>query len=615
VHAARTGALTAWHGEVQTALERATSDRSWLPQERVERLVSARPDTSGLQTQDLRTDRERAAALLTEERLRAAAAETNETVLRTTLTEHREFFDTIERSPLTDEQARAVITYDNRVHVIAAAGSGKTSVMVGRAAYAVHRGLTTPDRILLLAFNRDAARELQERIHDRFAAAGIPSAGIRATTFHAFGLDVISAATGSKPKVAPWVASGHDQRELQAIISELRDGDPQFARDWDTFRLLHARAIGGLTDPPEPDGWDAKRRQAGSRTYRGEVVRSHGERLIADWLYLNHLEYEYERPYVHDTVTATHRQYHPDFYYPGLVAWHEHWGVDAEGNPPAEWRGYKESMRWKRELHRQQRTTLIETTWAGVMNGTDLPKLEAQLRKLGAHPRWDPNRPIRGGKPLQDDDLLRLVRTFMSHVKSNGFTRHDVEARLPALPQGARDRAAAFLPLYWRLHDAWHERLRAGGYVDFDDMLVQASEHLAAGDYDSRYELVMVDEFQDASRARARLVQCLVAQPGRFLLAVGDDWQSINRFAGSDLSVLTRFHEHFGAGPDLFLTTTFRCHQTSIRPPGSSRATRSRSANRSPRSTLASRTCARTRVCNCGRWPTGTRCRARSATS
>ncbi len=61
---------------------------------------------------------------------------------------------------------------------------------------------------------------------------------------------------------------------------------------------------------------------------------------------------------------------------------------------------------------------------------------------------------------------------------------------------------------------------------------------------------------------RARLVRGLLQKAGRYLLAVGDDWQSINRFAGADLSVMTGFHEWFGRGHQLPLTTTFRCTQT-----------------------------------------------------
>jgi DNA helicase-4 len=116
--------------------------------------------------------------------------------------------------------------------------------------------------------------------------------------------------------------------------------------------------------------------------------------------------------------------------------------------------------------------------------------------------------------------------------------------------------------LYWQIHVEWEKLLAEDHSVDFEDMLVQAADHFEAGRVECPYDLIMVDEFQDASQARARLVRGLVKEPGRFLLAVGDDWQSINRFAGADLSVMTRFEEWFGRGPQLVLTTTFRCTQT-----------------------------------------------------
>ncbi len=52
------------------------------------------------------------------------------------------------------------------------------------------------------------------------------------------------------------------------------------------------------------------------------------------------MEYEYERPYIIDVADASHSQYRPDFYYPTVDAWHEHWALDQHGNPPAEFEGY-----------------------------------------------------------------------------------------------------------------------------------------------------------------------------------------------------------------------------------------------------------------------------------
>jgi DNA helicase IV len=116
--------------------------------------------------------------------------------------------------------------------------------------------------------------------------------------------------------------------------------------------------------------------------------------------------------------------------------------------------------------------------------------------------------------------------------------------------------------VYWQIHAEWERRLAADRCIDFEDMLIRAVGHLEAGNIGADYDLIMVDEFQDASQARARLVRGLVKTPGRFLMAVGDDWQSINRFAGADLSVMTDFETLFGRGHQLALTTTYRCTQT-----------------------------------------------------
>lgn len=222
-------------------------------------------------------------------------------------------------------------------------------------------------------------------------------------------------------------------------------------------------------------------------------------------------------------------------------------------------------MEWKRNVHATHGTTLVESTWAHVVFDDGLAKLERDLKAHGITFDWDPDRPIRNqwSRPMKHEDLARFVRTFMTHVKSNSWTRQDLEDRLTKeLAHLAGYRSRLFMNVYWPIHEAWQKRLQAEVAVDFEDMLVQAADHLESGRAAFPYELIMVDEFQDASRARGRFIRGLVKRPGRYLLAVGDDWQSINRFAGADLTVMTEFEEWFGPGPQLALTTTFRCTQT-----------------------------------------------------
>src|SRR6202000_1952169 len=130
---------------------------------------------------------------------------------------------------------------------------------------------------------------------------------------------------------------------------------------WDLFRVVFGRDLPEFGSTSISDGWD-RDGNGYVRTIRGERVRSHEERLICDWLFYNGVNYEYEREYEFDTATADHRQYFPDFYYPDIGVYHEHFALNAAGEPPAEFTGYLDGVAWKRAEHKRRGTKLIETT-------------------------------------------------------------------------------------------------------------------------------------------------------------------------------------------------------------------------------------------------------------
>ena len=488
----------------------------------------------------------------------------NERHLAKELRESKAFFDKVEKSPLTDEQARAVVCFDNRVLLVASAGSGKTSTMVAKAGYALAKGYFTADRMLLLAFNNDAAAELRERIKERLAPLGLPAEKVVAKTFHAFGLDVIGLATGKRPSLAPWLENGRDLDTLLEMVNELKDKDTTFRTNWDLFRVVLGQDLPKFGKESEfPDSWDSATRTEGFWTLNGEVVKSRGEQIIANWLFYNGVKYEYEAPYRIDTADATHRQYRPDFYLPDIDAYLEHWAVNAQGNPPPEFEGYKEGMTWKKAVHAENETTLLETTMAGLWSGEALGYLTAELTQRGVVLDPNPDRPVPGRKPIENPRLARTFRAFLTHAKSNRLTVAELRSRLDAgLAGNFRFRHHIFLGLFEQLWAAWEDRLKREKCIDFEDMLGLAADCIEQGRWTSPYELIMVDEFQDVSQARARLVSSLLREPGKCLFAVGDDWQSINRFAGSDLAVMTDFEAKFGRAVTLKLENTYRCPQS-----------------------------------------------------
>lgn len=489
----------------------------------------------------------------------------NERHLAKELTEFKSFFEQVEKSPLTEEQAKAVVCFESRVLLVASAGSGKTSTMVAKAGYALKKGYFEAEKILLLAFNKDAAAELRERIKSRLEPLELPADKVAAKTFHAFGLDIIGAATGKRPTVAPWLeSSGQDLSMLLELVDELKDRDVDFRTSWDLFRVVFGQDLPKFGKEQEaPDSWDKDRRETGFWTLNGEVVKSRGEQLIANWLFYNGVKYEYESSYRVDTADAQHRQYRPDFYFPDVDVYLEHWAVDENGVPPPEFRGYKEGMAWKRQLHQTNGSTLLETTMADLWTGSAFRYLTQELAKIGIALDPNPDRDGKGRKPIENPRLASTFRAFLTHVKSNQLSVVLLKQRLESGVAGRfRFRHQMFLGLFEKVWAAWEARLKAQGFIDFEDMLGMAADCVESGRWQSPYELVMVDEFQDVSQARARLIACLLKVPGRCLFAVGDDWQSINRFAGSDLAVMTDFDTKFGKSVTLRLETTFRCPQS-----------------------------------------------------
>lgn len=471
-----------------------------------------------------------------------------------------DFFNSIERNPLTDEQMDSCICMDDAVQIVAAAGSGKTSTIVARIGYALKQGLVQPEQVLVLAFNRSVKDELEARIAERLE--GIDGfERVEVKTFNAFGLDVIGKSTGRKPRLADWVQTGGVQ-VISEIVDDLRKREPEFRTAWDMFRTIFGRDLGDWSNIAEPKA--SGRGATSIRTADGTFVKSEEERMISDFLFYHGVDYEYERPYEYDTATESYSQYYPDFYYPRINLYHEHFALDAKGCAPEHFSGdYVAGVRWKRQLHEEMGTDLFETTSDEIRNGAGLEKLKQELEARGEALEFDGDRKSQGQEPIPTRQLASTIRAFQQHVKSNALSNTSLHDAIARVDRGHRDRMRRFVHIYERISDEWQKRLSAEESVDFDDMLLMATGHIENGEFKSPYQMILADEFQDVSQAKLRLLKSLKqnAGPSASLCVVGDDWQGINRFAGADISVMTDFSSTFKHSTQLALTKTFRCPQ------------------------------------------------------
>ena len=491
----------------------------------------------------------------------ATRSAANEAFVAEELERSRAFLDRVESRPLTAEQRRAVAVDDDRNLVVAAAGSGKTSVMVAKAGWLVEKGARRADEVLLLAFARNARDELAERVEKRLGAA---ARDMHVRTFHELGLSIIGEAEGRRPtlsKIAEDRAALLDA--LKGIIGELlddREGSRALVR-WLAYGFAPYRSQHEFSTREEY--WDYVRGQE-IRSLQGERVKSFEECRIANFLYMNGIAYEYESPYEHDTATAKKSQYRPDFCLTEYGIYVEHFALSASGKTPPfiDQEEYTASRDWKLALHTERGTTLIQTFSHEQRAGKLMSNLGLKLREHGVAAK-----PIPAGKAfdaLNEQGRVApftdLVATFLQHFKGSRLSMEGLRRR--AADTHDPGRADAFLRVFRPIFERYEARLSRSGEIDFHDMINRATDHVAAGRYRSPYGYILVDEFQDISPGRATLLKALVDQSESVqLFAVGDDWQAIYRFAGADIAVMRGFEARFGGGSRSDLETTFRCSE------------------------------------------------------
>ncbi len=301
------------------------------------------------------------------------------------LTKYAPFFDHLDNRSLSGQQRESCIRLEDSNLLIASAGSGKSATMVGKVAYVLDKGLYQPEEILVLAYNRTAAEELKERIAHQL---GVQSADLkcRVTTFHALGRDIIRLVEGKPPQLANWVEHpAGEARVIAKIVEDLMQSDADFAKVWIELLVLYPKAdipASVFDSVADYDRYIAARRRGGEASigaFGGIYVRSLQEQTIANWLWLNTVEFEYERQIATQDEDGTIRHVHPDFYYPASNTIHEHLAIDSDGSSP--FANYVEHADSKLAAYNRAELDAFTTTSAQANEGTLLPQLEAELSK------------------------------------------------------------------------------------------------------------------------------------------------------------------------------------------------------------------------------------------
>ena len=485
---------------------------------------------------------------------------------------HAELFGSLETHRMTANQVDAVTSNESVNLVVAGAGSGKTSVMVARAAWLVASGQAEASEILLLAYNRAAAAELRGRLERYFGSGTVPEC----RTFHALGLSVLRDAgeTGDVPVIS---ALADEARLLK------------FLADWLTRRIAEEEAEAGTrggrlgrvtnvvlicspasawSSAPEGYGPSPPDRDAPPHvpTRAGHNVRGSQEAHITNFMLMLGYGAEYEKPYVVPIGT----KYEPDWYL-GVAAdstrrhvYLEHFGIDRRGGTrdDIDASSYNQGMAWKRGVHHQGGTRLLETYTYDFTEGAWHARLAIQLhgtplavdRAARAEGSEFHSRIAVAARKVAGDlaAFIRVAREGRPDLDSVRRRLSDAGRWVPVGGTEGQWRASrnlVFLDLAREAVELYESALAASGEIDYADMCAQATMRLREeSTRASNWKHILVDEFQDITRTRADLIEALLttSDGDATLFAVGDDWQSIYAFAGADVAIMTGFASNFG---------------------------------------------------------------------
>ncbi len=162
------------------------------------------------------------------------------------------------------------------------------------------------------------------------------------------------------------------------------------------------------------------------------------------------------------------------------------------------------------------------------------------------------------GSHVENPKLIAWLEKQLDQLALLGISKKSVQERLVEHPDYPRLNSE--LALCWPCYQSWQEMLKENNHIDFNIMISRATDYVTKGKFSSPWKFIMIDEYQDISPQRLDLIQALCEQnPEQCnLFAVGDDWQSIYQFAGSDVDLTTGFESRMPYSTVHHLDTTYR---------------------------------------------------------
>ena len=498
-------------------------------------------------------------------------------------------FNDINKNIILDKSQReAIICDEDNLLVLSGAGSGKTTTISAKVKYLIDIKNVKPDKICVITFTKKAKEELDYKINKLF------NANVDIYTFHSLGLKIIKYyyknkdidiidEKGQYKIICDYIKNNlFKNKEKFNLFFEAFKNKTSFSEEYKLFDnyydyhnyMYKRKYINSNTTMDNYIKEQAKRRRNYLKTLNGEYCKSKEEVDIANFLYLNNIDYQYEKGY---KKLGNLKIYKPDFYIEQNNNYNyiEHFGIDKinETNnhyTKEELTNYLKNMKLKENYHKKEKIEdLFIITYSKVLGKKNyLSVLKDSLIKKGyVLSKKDNDLVYERLKDTSEDKYInnfvnRIVIPFISYFKRSNYKLEEfmkIKTDNDLLNKQIRVISDIYLN--------YESKLREKNLIDFEDMInisYKVMPYIKEKNLGVDYKYIIIDEYQDVSMQRFNLTKRIEELFKSKIIAFGDDYQTIFGFSGSRIDLMTEFKNYLTDAKQIPIPNVYRNSQELI---------------------------------------------------
>lgn len=493
-------------------------------------------------------------------------------------------------STLNDKQREGVVSEDKRLLVLAGAGSGKTKTLLQKIIYLIEEKGVSPSSILAITFTKNATNEMLDRLiisadttgqyENMLVDKSMSKAdkererynqqkkykwidGLTVKTFHSFCYGILR----------NYGVNEFDNK-FKIIGDEKRDEEDDLTKNVapeTVFEVVHKLLIEQCDDTEfllqlkryildyiidkihKNEGKYLPKDGKYFTSLDGTKVRSKSEQFIADWFYRHSIKYEYE-----PLLNVKDFDFHPDFYIPEANLYIEHISDKSFSTKDKEEQFQKGNLLLVKTYESMTKDSALFNHTLDKVVKNRLPSNYHKTISLTYKEEFN------GYHENVKDFVIQIMRiTDMIKVENIDLKKVLEDAR-----KDQHERVRNFYELAIPIVAKYIHYCTDKSYLDFNDLISRSTSLFQnhediANKYKSKYQYILVDEFQDVNNLQVELIKLLLTDQTQ-LFCVGDDWQSIYGFRGSNVSYIVDFEKHFPNSKVVKLNLNYRSTQNIV---------------------------------------------------